>query len=79
MKNIYLRVEHCDKDGKILLAEYHSATMDKNFVYFDKYKVQIEETKEYDEKDRNLHDRPARCIKVYASSKSVDERFIWNE
>jgi len=76
MKNIYLRVEHYDKNEKFLFSEYHSATMDKKFIYFDKYKVKIEDTEEFDEKDKNMRDRFTRCIKVHTNSKRTDERFI---
>lgn len=77
MKHIYLRVEYYKKDERVL-CEYHEATMDKNYVYFDKYKIKKVDTEEYEEKDRSLHDRPARCIKLYNTTKKTDSRFIVN-
>lgn len=76
MKNIYLRVEHRKANDEILLCEYHSAVMNKEYVCFDNYKVKISDTEEFDEQDKNLHDRATRCIKVYAKSKRNDPRFI---
>ena len=78
MKNLYLRIEHLNEKGKVILLEYHNATMDKNYIYFDKYKVKKSDTEEFNETDKRLHDRSTRNIKVYVTSKRKDSRFIKN-
>jgi len=75
MKNIYLRIEHLNAKNEILYSEYHGALMDKNYIYFDKYKIKKADTEEHDEKDKSMKDRATRCIKLQGVSKRNDPRF----
>jgi hypothetical protein len=71
MKKIYLRIEHCKK-GKLSHEEIAEATMDKNFVYYDKYKIKKVDTEKVKDKDDSIHRR----IKVNEDYKRNDSRFI---
>ena len=75
MKNIYLRIEHLNSKKEFLFSEYHGALMDKNYIYFDKYKIKKSDTEEFDEKDKRMKDRATRCIKLQGFSKKNDPRF----
>lgn len=76
MKSIYLRIEHY-KDGKFLFSEEHPATMDKDFVYVDKFKIKKADTEVIPDSDKNrvILGRVNRCIKI-SGPKNKDSRFI---
>ena len=76
MKKIYLHIEHC-KNGRVSLEEIVEASMDKNFVYYGKYKIKKVDT------EKILMDDPRfkegllnRGIKIEDTMKKQDPRFI---
>ena len=76
MKSIFLHIEHYQKD-KLSQEEIFEATMDKNFVYFDKFKIKKVDTEKILPGDVRFEEgKLKRSIKVYSTSKNRDIRFI---
>ena len=79
MKHIYLRIENYNGDN-FVFAETHNATMDKNFIYYQNFKIRKVDTEVVpdDDKARIMPGRINRFIKVQAGLKAKDPRFIKN-
>ena len=76
MKKIYLHIEQY-KNEKLFHEEIVEATMDKNFVYFDNFKIKKVDTEKIVIGDTRYEEgKIKRCIKVFAVSKKHDPRFI---
>ena len=77
MKTVYLRIEHC-RDDKIVFSEAHEAKIDKDYLYFGKYKLKKADTEliPHTEKSKIIPGKDNRLIKVGAGLIQKDSRFI---
>jgi len=77
MKSIFLHIEYYKKGKVVHLEVFENATMDKNFVYFDKFKIKKVDTEKILPGDVSYEEgKIKRRIKLYTASKFQDSRII---